>query len=183
MGFRRFETSIPELVIIEPDIFGDDRGFFMELFNHNSFEEIGLGHLRFVQDNLSSSVKGTLRGLHFQRPPYTQGKLITVLQGSVLDVVVDLRKNSPTYGKSYSLELDSERKNMLYVPEGMAHGFQVLSETCLFFYKCTNVYNRESDGGIFWNDPELSIPWRDIPPILSEKDKNHPLLAEFDSPF
>ena len=179
MGFRQLETSIPELLIIQPDIFGDDRGFFMELYNHNSFREIGLGHLNFVQDNLSSSTKGTLRGLHFQRPPYTQGKLITVLQGSVLDVVVDLRKNSPTYGQSYSIELTSEKKTMLYVPEGLAHGFQVLSDSCLFFYKCTNVYHRESDGGIYWNDPALGITWHDIPPILSEKDKNHPLFEGF----
>lgn len=183
MGFRKTETSLQDLFIIEPDIFGDDRGFFMELHNRNSFEEIGLGHLNFVQDNLSSSVKGTLRGMHFQRPPHAQGKLIVPLIGSVLDMVIDLRKDSPTYGQFYARELHAKDKTMMYVPEGFAHGFQVLSDTCLFFYKCTSFYHKASEGGIAWDDPELNLPWADIPPVVSEKDKNHPRLSDFQSPF
>ncbi|MEO0469033.1 MAG: dTDP-4-dehydrorhamnose 3,5-epimerase [Bacteroidota bacterium] len=183
MGFHKRDTSLQDVVIIEPDVFGDDRGFFKELHNSSAFAEIGLGHLHFVQDNLSQSARGTIRGLHFQRPPYAQGKLITVLQGEVLDVVVDVRKSSPTFGQSLAVELSAKTHRMLYVPEGFAHGFQVLSESCLFFYKCTNFYNRKADGGIFWNDPALNIPWRDIEPVLSEKDLNHPVLADFDTPF
>ncbi|MEM6801841.1 MAG: dTDP-4-dehydrorhamnose 3,5-epimerase [Bacteroidota bacterium] len=183
MGFRKYETSIPDLFLIEPDVFSDDRGFFMELFNDNSFEKIGLGHLRFLQDNLSSSQKGTLRGLHFQAPPFAQGKLVSVLEGAVLDVVVDIRKESPTYGKSYAVELNSQSRKMLFIPGGFAHGFQVLSESCLFFYKCTEVYHKNSEGGLAWNDPALEVAWRDIPPILSEKDRHHPKLSDFQSPF
>ena len=133
MGFRKLETSLPGIQIIQPDVFGDDRGFFMEMFNQRSFEEIGLGHLHFVQDNLSSSRKGIIRGLHFQKPPYAQGKLITVLQGKVLDVAVDIRKDSPTYGKCITAEMSAENKTMLYIPPGFAHGFQVLSDTCLLY--------------------------------------------------
>ena len=183
MGFRKLETSIPDVLIIQPDIFGDDRGFFMELHNEVGFAKIGLGHLRFVQDNLSSSVKGTLRGLHFQAPPHAQGKLITVLEGSVFDVAVDIRKDSPTYGQYYATELSSRDRKILYVPPGFAHGFQVLSDKCLFLYKCTDVYHPETEGGIAWNDPNLDIPWHDIPPILSQKDVHHPRLVDFDSPF
>lgn len=183
MGFRKLETSIPDILIIQPDVFGDDRGFFMELHNKNSFEEIGLGHLNFSQDNLSSSLKGTLRGLHFQHPPYTQGKLITVLQGTVLDVAVDLRKDSPCYGYAIAAELRAEDRLMMYIPEGFAHGFQVLSDSCLFYYKCTNVYQHGSEGGIAWDDPALGIPWRDIPHLISPKDLEHPKLENFNSPF
>lgn len=183
MGFRKLETAIPDLFIIEPDVFGDDRGFFMEVFNQNFFRQIGLGHLSFVQDNLSSSVKGTLRGMHFQAPPFAQGKLVTALQGEVLDIAVDLRKNSPTYGQHYAKVLDSTSKTMLYVPEGFAHGFQVLSDSCLFFYKCTNFYNREAEGGIQWDDPGLRLPWADIPPVISPKDQIHPAFSSFESPF
>ncbi|WNJ16043.1 dTDP-4-dehydrorhamnose 3,5-epimerase [Pontibacter sp. G13] len=183
MGFRRLKTSLQDVYLIEPKIFGDDRGFFLELYNANKFKDIGLGHLNFVQDNLSFSRKGALRGLHFQRPPHAQGKLVSVLQGKVLDVAVDLRKNSPTFGQSVCVELDSEKRNMLYIPEGFAHGFQVISDECLFLYKCTNFYHPEADAGLAWDDPTLNIPWLDIPPVLSQKDQNHPHLAEFDSPF
>ena len=183
MGFHKYETSLPDLLLIEPDVFSDDRGFFMELHNRHSFEKIGLDHLHFLQDNLSSSTKGTLRGLHFQGPPFEQGKLVSVLQGSVLDVVVDIRKNSPTYGKSFAVELNSVERKMLYIPGGFAHGFQVLSDSCLFFYKCTQVYNKSSEGGLAWDDPALEIPWRDIPPILSDKDRLHPKLSDFQTPF
>ena len=178
MGFHKLETNIPDVFIIKPDVFGDSRGFFMELYNRKSFEEIGLGHLNFIQDNLSSSTKGTIRGLHFQASPYSQGKLITTLQGAVLDVAVDIRPNSPTYGQHVAVELSAENPSMLYMPEGFAHGFQVLSENCLFYYKCTQFYHKASEGGIAWDDPALNIPWRDIPPILSAKDLENPRLEQ-----
>jgi len=183
MGFKKLPSQLADVWIIKPDVFGDERGFFMELYNKKSFDEIGLGHLNFVQDNLSSSARGTLRGMHFQTPPHSQGKLITVLQGTVLDVAVDLRKGSPTFGQYEAFELDANTPTSIFIPKGMAHGFQVLSESCLFLYKCTQLYHKSSDGGIAWNDPSLAIPWRDIPPLLSEKDKNHPPLNQFDSPF
>jgi dTDP-4-dehydrorhamnose 3,5-epimerase len=183
MGFHKFETSIPDILFIRPDVFGDERGFFMELFNQQAFEALGLPSVRFVQDNLSQSGKGTLRGLHFQTPPYGQGKLIMPLIGSVLDVAVDLRRSSPTFGQVMAKELHAEDKEMLYIPQGFAHGFQVISDTCLFFYKCTQYYNQSAEAGIAWDDPALDIPWRDIPPILSEKDQYHPVLADYDSPF
>lgn len=176
-------TAIPDVLIIEPKIFRDARGFFTELFNKQKFEDLGLGHLNFVQDNLSTSQKGTIRGLHFQSPPHAQGKLVTVFQGCVLDVAVDLRKDSPTFGQHVAVELDAENLRYLFIPEGFAHGFQVLSETCIFYYKCTNYYNAAADGGIFWNDPALNIPWRDIPAVISDKDAKQPLLANLASPF
>ncbi|MEM6263416.1 MAG: dTDP-4-dehydrorhamnose 3,5-epimerase [Bacteroidota bacterium] len=184
MAFRRSETSITDLLEIQPDVFGDTRGFFAELYNHRHFDSIGLGHLSFVQDNLSLSRKGTIRGLHFQAPPFDQGKLVSVLQGKALDVAVDIRKGSPTYGHAVAVELSAEKLNMLFVPPGFAHGFQVLSESCLFSYKCTNFYDKASEGGLMWNDPALDIPWvEDIEPILSEKDQYYPTFKEFVSPF
>lgn len=183
MAFRKLDTPIPGVILLEPDVFGDTRGYFLELHNEKAFAEAGLGDLRFVQDNLSFSSRGTLRGLHFQAPPHAQGKLVKPLQGSVLDVVVDIRPGSPTYGQHYAVELHAETHQMLYVPPGMAHGFQVLSDQCLFFYKCTNLYHPVADGGIAWDDPDLDIPWRDIPPILSGKDQRHPRLKDFVSPF
>lgn len=155
----------------------------MELYNQRWFEDIGLGHLNFVQDNLSFSRKGTIRGLHFQEPPHAQGKLITVLEGKVLDVAVDIRKNSPTYGQHVAIEIHANEPTMVYLPEGMAHGFQVLSDTCLFLYKCTSLYHNESEKGIAWNDPALNIPWRNITPVISEKDRHNPVLAQFESQF
>ncbi|MEM7660221.1 MAG: dTDP-4-dehydrorhamnose 3,5-epimerase [Bacteroidota bacterium] len=183
MGFTKSETPISDLWLIQPDVFGDSRGFFQELYNHNHFKSLGLGHLNFVQDNLSYSTKGTLRGLHYQAPPFAQGKLICPLQGSVLDVVVDIRTNSATYGKSYSVELHAEEHQMLYVPPGFAHGFQVLSDSCLFFYKCTDTYHPDAEGGLAWDDPALAIPWREIEPVLSKKDLVHPSLRDLASPF
>ena len=183
MGFLKYETSLKDVWIIKPQVFGDSRGFFMEVYNHQAFDEIGLGDLTFVQDNLSASAKGTIRGLHFQRPPFAQGKLVTNFRGRVLDVVVDIRQGSPTYGQYLTLELDAENPTFLYIPEGMAHGFQVLSETCLFFYKCTQVYHQPSEGGIAWNDPGIAIPWKDIPPIISQKDHQNPPLVGLASPF
>ncbi len=183
MGFRKVETSIPDVWLIKPDVFGDSRGFFMEVWNQQAFEELSLGGFHLVQDNLSSSSKGTIRGLHFQAPPYSQGKLITALQGTVLDVVVDIRSDSPTFGQHVAVELSADDPTMIYVPEGMAHGFQVLSESCLFFYKCTNFYHKGSEGGLLWNDPSLNIPWRDIPPIVSDKDEVLPSWEVFETPF
>lgn len=183
MAFHRSETEFEGLYIIRPDVFGDARGFFTELYNQQAFEAIGLGHLNFVQDNLSSSSKGIIRGLHFQEAPYAQGKLITVLQGSVLDVAVDIRKDSPTYGKHFQIELSADELTLVYIPEGFAHGFQVLSDQCLFSYKCTNFYHKPSDGGILWNDPSLGIQWHDIPPLVSAKDQALPPLAAFKTPF
>lgn len=183
MGLKKYTNEFPGLLIIKPDVYGDSRGYFMELYNKNSYSNIGLDDIEFVQDNLSRSAKGVLRGLHFQKPPYTQGKMVTVFEGSVFDVAVDLRVNSPTHGKAFVYELSAEDPTFIYIPEGFAHGFQVLTESCLFFYKCTNYYHKESDSGILWNDPELAIPWRDIPPTLSEKDRHHPSWSVFESPF
>lgn len=183
MGLKKFSSEFPGLYIIKPDVFGDSRGFFLEVYNQKAFSEIGLEDLEFVQDNLSRSSKGVLRGLHFQIPPYTQGKLVTVFEGSVLDVAVDIRVHSPTYGKAFSYEIRADEPTFVYIPEGFAHGFQVLSDTCLFYYKCTNFYNKQADQGIRWDDPALAIPWQDIPPILSPKDLEHPNLAEYESPF
>ncbi|MEO1414894.1 MAG: dTDP-4-dehydrorhamnose 3,5-epimerase [Bacteroidota bacterium] len=183
MAFHKLETEFPELFIVKPDVFGDARGFFMELHNAEAFHKIGLGHLQFVQDNLSKSIKGTLRGLHFQAPPHAQGKLVTVLEGRVLDVAVDIRKGSPTYGKAFVHEINDQNREMVFVPEGFAHGFQVLSDFCLFHYKCTDSYHKASEGGLTWNDPALAIAWHDLEPIVSDKDTQHPLLADFESPF
>jgi dTDP-4-dehydrorhamnose 3,5-epimerase len=183
MGFHKSKTAFQDLFIIQPDVFGDQRGFFQELYNSETFDAIGLGHLSFAQDNLSSSCRGTLRGLHFQAPPFAQGKLVTVIQGEVLDVAVDIRQGSATYGQVFSHVLNDHTRAMVYVPPGFAHGFQVLSPSCLFLYKCTANYHRDSEGGIAWNDPALAIPWREIEPIVSPKDLDHPRLAAFKTPF
>ena len=183
MAFRKLETEIPGLWLVKPDVFGDSRGFFMELWNQKAFETLGLEGLPFVQDNLSSSTRGTIRGLHFQAPPHAQAKLITVLQGAVLDVVVDIREESPTFGRSFAVEVSASDPMMVYVPQGMAHGFQVLSDTCLFHYKCTDFYHKASEGGLAWNDPFFAIPWRDIDPIVSDKDQLLPRWEAFTTPF
>lgn len=183
MAFHKSECPIEGLYVIKPDVFGDKRGFFTELFNQKGFDDIGLGHLKFVQDNLSYSSKGIIRGLHYQADPHAQGKLVTVLQGRVLDVAVDIRKSSPTYGEHFSIELDADDITLFYIPPGFAHGFQVLSDTCLFSYKCTNLYNKASEGGLLWNDPALGIEWGDIEPSVSGKDQILPGLAGLVSPF
>lgn len=175
--------SAPGLVLIQPKVFRDSRGFFLESFNKQTFTAAGLGDWDFVQDNLSQSQKGTIRGLHFQKPPHAQGKLVTVFQGAVLDVAVDLRKGSPTFGKATSVILDAENPSFFMIPPGFAHGFQVLSDTCLFYYKCTDYYAPNADSGILWNDPSLQIPWVEMPFTLSPKDEKQPLLADIDSPF
>jgi dTDP-4-dehydrorhamnose 3,5-epimerase len=174
------KTDFPGLVIIEPVVFGDDRGYFYESYNQQSFLKDGGIDIAFVQDNQARSVYGVLRGLHFQRNPYSQTKLIRALQGTILDVVVDLRAGSPTNGKVFSIELSAENKKQLLVPQGFAHGYSVLSETAEVFYKCDNFYNKETEGGVAYNDPTLQIDWK-IPAgkaILSGKDLLHPVFAE-----
>ena len=175
--FKFYETNIKGVYIIEPKLFGDNRGYFMETYNENEFRKNGLNY-NFVQDNQSKSKKGVLRGLHFQKK-HSQAKLVRVLEGEVYDVAVDLRKDSPTYGKWVGALLSSDNNKMLMIPRGFAHGFVVLSETAVFAYKCDEFYHPEDEGGIMWNDPEIGIEWPyDGELILSEKDKKHPLLRD-----
>ena len=178
------KTNIEGVVIIEPRIFKDARGYFFESFSQREFEE-KVGKIQFVQDNESMSSYGVMRGLHFQRPPFTQSKLVRVIRGAVLDVAVDIRKNSPTYGKHVAVELTEDNHRQFFVPRGFAHGFAVLSDEAIFQYKCDNFYAPQADGGISILDEDLGIDWH-IPmdkAILSEKDTKHPLLKDFDSPF
>lgn len=171
------KTEIEGVYIIEPKVFGDDRGYFMECYNENVFKATGLNY-KFVQDNESKSKKGVLRGLHFQKT-YPQAKLVRVLEGEVFDVAVDLRKDSPTYGKWVGVILSSENKRQFMIPRGFAHGFVVLSETATFTYKCDEFYHPEDEGGIMWNDPLVDIKWPiEGEVLLSEKDKKHPLLKD-----
>lgn len=175
--FTFHKTDIEGVYIIEPKVFGDERGYFMETYNEKDFKEAGLDYC-FVQDNQSKSHKGVLRGLHYQRN-YPQAKLVRVIQGEVFDVAVDLRKNSPTYGKWVGVVLSSENKKMFMIPRGFAHGFVVLSETAEFVYKCDDIYHPEDEGGIMWNDPDVGIDWPyKGEPSLSEKDTKHPLLRD-----
>lgn len=183
------ETLIDGVVIIEPKVFGDARGYFFESFSQREFDEIItpiLGHrINFVQDNESMSSYGVMRGLHFQRPPFTQSKLVRCVKGAVLDVAVDIRKGSPTYGQHVAVELTEDNHRQFFVPRGFAHGFAVLSETAVFQYKCDEFYHPEADGGISILDDSLGIDWR-IPTekaLLSEKDTKHACLKDFDSPF
>lgn len=169
------ETKFEGVFEIQPRIFKDDRGYFFESFNQELFEKYSPNTV-FVQDNQSFSIKGVLRGLHFQKAPFAQGKLVRVIKGKVIDVVVDIRNNSKTFGQWGSFELSEEMNNMLYVPEGFAHGF-VTIEDAIFSYKCTNLYNKESEGGILWNDPSLNIDWGIENPIVSEKDMVLPLFS------
>lgn len=179
------KTNIEGVLIIEPKLFGDNRGYFFESFNAKEFAEKTGVDVTFIQDNESKSKYGVLRGMHFQNPPFTQSKLVRVVKGKVLDVVVDIRKGSPTYGKFEMCELTEENHRQFFVPKGMAHGFCVLSEEAIFQYKCDNFYHPEAEGAIAWNDPDIAIKWpiriEDV--ILSEKDKNHPCLKDFESPF
>lgn len=168
--------DVPGLVILEPKVFGDARGFFMETWNEQRYREAGID-ARFVQDNLSLSRRGILRGLHFQNPA-PQGKLVSVLQGEVFDVAVDIRRNSPTFGKWEATRLSSENKRQFFVPHGFAHGFLVLSETALFHYKCTNFYSPKAEVSIRWDDPDIGIPWPLAEPLLSERDANGLFLKD-----
>lgn len=178
------QTEIPGVVIIEPRVFGDSRGYFLESFSERNFKE-QVADVDFVQDNESKSCYGVVRGLHFQKPPYAQSKLVRVVKGRVLDVAVDLRKGSPTYGKHVSVELAEDNHRQFFIPRGFAHGFAVLSEEAVFQYKCDNYYAPQSEGAVAWNDLDLGIDWG-VPVenvILSEKDLKHPSFRELDSPF
>ena len=178
------KTGIEGLLILEPRIFLDARGYFFESFSQREFEE-KVGHVHFVQDNESMSSYGVMRGLHFQRPPYTQSKLVRCVSGAVLDVAVDIRQGSPTYGQHVAVELTAENHRQFFIPKGFAHGFAVLSETAVFQYKCDEFYHPEADAGISILDDSLGIDWR-IPmdkAILSDKDTRHGMLADFQSPF
>lgn len=170
---------------IQPKVFGDARGYFFEVYSEKDFFDAGLT-MKFVQDNQSSSNKGVLRGLHFQTQ-HPQGKLVRAVSGRVYDVAVDIRKGSPTFGKYYSVILDSEKQNQFYIPEGFAHGFYVLSDTAVFAYKCTDFYDSKGEGGLMWNDPTIGIDWKsvapEVNPILSEKDGNHPSFDLNDNYF
>lgn len=170
------QTPIEGLKIIQPKVWGDARGHFFESYSEAAFKAAGLP-TDFVQDNQSLSAKGILRGLHFQKPPYAQGKLVRVIKGAVLDVAVDIRSSSPTYGQHFAIELNEENKTMLWVPPGFAHGFLTLADDTIFVYKVTGIYNKESEGGLLWNDPALGIQWGIENPLLSDKDKVQPLLA------
>ena len=177
------ETPISNLLIVDPQVFEDDRGYFFESFNERKFSEILGIDITFVQDNESFSSEGVVRGLHFQNPPFAQGKLVRVIHGSALDVVVDIRKKSETYGKHYSVELSSTNKRMLWIPPGFAHGFLSKENDTIFSYKCTDFYNPESEGSILWNDPDLNINWKVDDPIVSNKDNNAPRFSTFVSQF
>ena len=178
------KTAIPSVFIIEPSVFGDDRGYFLESFNLEKFEE-NVYPIKFVQDNESKSSKGVLRGLHFQTPPFAQAKLVRCIEGKVIDVVVDIRKGSPTYGKHLAIELTGDNKRQLFVPRGFAHGFLVLSDSAIFAYKVDNTYAPEFDAGIKYDDKELNINWgiTEEEIQLSEKDKNLSFFKDLDSPF
>ena len=175
-------TNIEGLLIIEPKVFKDNRGCFFESFQEKLFSQFGI-NAKFVQDNQSVSSKNVIRGLHLQAPPFAQGKLVRVVHGAALDIAVDIRKQSPTYGKHISVRLDTVKNTMFWIPEGFAHGFVTLEDNTIFNYKCTNVYNKESEGSILWNDPDINIEWNIENPILSEKDKLSPLFKEFETPF
>ena len=175
--FNFNKTEIEGVYVIEPKVFGDERGFFMETYKQSDFEQAGLKY-NFIQDNQSRSHKGVLRGLHYQKN-FPQAKLVRVIQGEVFDVAVDLRKNSPTYGKWVGVLLSAENKKMFMIPRGFAHGFLVLSNTAEFVYKCDELYHPEDEGGIMWNDPDVNVKWPlNEEPSLSEKDKEHPLLRD-----
>ena len=178
------ETEIKDLYIIEPKIWKDGRGYFFESYNKQSFDDVGI-HVNFVQDNQSLSQKGTLRGLHAQANPFAQGKLVRVIQGRVLDIAVDIRKGSETYGQYESVELSGENNRMLWIPPGFLHGFLTLENDTVFAYKVSGLYNKSSEFGVIWNDPELSIDWGIASDqiILSDKDQTLPLFKDLDSSF
>lgn len=176
------KTNIEGVLIIEPKVFGDERGFFVETYNLERYKEAGI-ILPFVQDNISSSAKGVLRGLHFQKKPFAQGKLVQVIKGKVLDVAVDIRKNSPTRGQYVSVELSGENKKQLWIAPGLAHGFLSLEDDTIFSYKCTNLYNPAAERGVMWNDRDLNIDWKlkeykIDSPVISEKDQKNLLFSE-----
>lgn len=176
------ETKIKDLLIIKPKVFADARGYFFESYNEAVFKQNGI-NANFIQDNQSLSNAGVLRGLHFQSPPFAQGKLVRVITGAVLDVAVDIRKGSSTYGEHIAIELTEENKTMFYIPPGFAHGFLTLRDNTIFSYKCTKLYHKESEGTVLWNDTDLNINWNITNPILSEKDLVGTPFKDFTSPF
>jgi dTDP-4-dehydrorhamnose 3,5-epimerase len=177
------QTEFQGLMIIEPNVFGDARGYFFEVFNESQFRVKSGLNVTFVQDNESMSSKDVLRGLHFQIPPKSQGKLVRVTKGAVLDVVVDLRKTQPTFGRHYKVVLSAENKCQMYIPEGFAHGFKVLEDDTIFSYKCTNYYSKEHERSLLWNDPALGIDWEIENPNISDKDKEGQLISDFTDIF
>ena len=176
------DEQLEGLFVLQPIVYGDERGYFFESFRDDFCRQIGVKKA-FVQDNQSLSSKNILRGLHFQAPPFAQGKFVSVVRGSVLDVVVDIRKNSKTYGQHVAIELNENNHTAMYIPEGFAHGFYTLLDNTLFTYKCSDYYHPESEGGLAWYCPELGIDWGAQNPILSQKDKINPMLKDFKSPF
>lgn len=174
------ETTLKNVWLIEPTLFGDERGHFLEAFREKYFQEQGVNSA-FVQDNISVSKKGTIRGLHYQCDPHAQAKLVMAIEGEILDVAVDLRKKSPTFGKSYKAKLSSKNRNMMLIPIGFAHGFSVLSDEATVYYKCSQYYNKESERGIIWDDHELGIDWEVKTPIVSEKDNKNSLFLDINS--
>lgn len=176
------EHYLKGIIEYTPKKFGDSRGWFMESYNRQALEKLGI-NAAFVQDNQSFSTKNVLRGLHFQKPPFAQAKLVRVLSGRALDVVVDIRRDSATYGQHLTVVLDAEQSNQLFIPAGFAHGFLTLEDNTTFFYKCSDYYNKESEGGLLWNDPELGIDWNVADPIVSDKDLVQPTFKDFVSPF
>lgn len=180
MAFEFKKLSIPDVILVEPKVFNDERGFFLEGYKKSEFFANGIG-VEFNQDNHSKSTKGVLRGLHYQLAPKAQAKLVRCIQGEIFDVAVDIRRNSPTFGKWVGEKLSAENKKMLFIPEGFAHGFVVLSETAELLYKASNEYSKEHDRGVLWNDPDISVDWGiDFEPILSDKDKHQPLLKDIE---
>ena len=181
MSFVFKKLSIPEVILVEPKLYSDNRGFFFESFKEEDFFSIGI--TKMIQDNFSHSIYGVVRGLHYQKNPKAQAKLVTVFDGKIFDVAVDIRKNSPTYGKWVSQILSCENHKSLYIPEGFAHGFCVLSKEADVLYKVSNEYSLENEGGIIWNDPTINIPWSVEKPIISEKDSQLPLLENSENDF
>ncbi len=182
LGMEIIKEPLPGLLVLKPKVFSDTRGYFFESFNEQAFKMLGI-NAPFVQDNQSLSNKGALRGMHFQCPPHAQDKLIRVIKGSVLDVVIDIRVGSPTFGKHFGIELSEDNFLGMYIPKGFAHGFLTLQDHTIFSYKCSDFYFPETEGGILWNDKNLNINWGISDPILSEKDKLHPTLSNLNSPF
>jgi dTDP-4-dehydrorhamnose 3,5-epimerase len=180
---EKIETGFEGLYLLKPRVFEDDRGHFFESFNQKNFNELVGGNIQFLQDNQSFSNKDVLRGLHFQKPPFEQGKLVRSITGSVLDIVVDIRKNSATYGQHYGATLSAENKHLLWIPPGFAHGFLCLEDGTVFNYKCTNYYDKASEDSLLWNDSDLDIDWKVANPILSEKDEQANQFKDFASPF
>lgn len=177
------EEALNGILLLEPRVFSDDRGLFFESFNEEAFERISGIRTNFLQDNHSLSKKNVIRGLHLQAPPFEQGKLVRVVRGAVLDVAVDIRKSSPTYGKYYIAPLNEKNNYMMWIPPGFAHGFSVLEDDTVFLYKCTKAYSKESEMTVSYNDPEIGVDWKISEPIVSQKDKEGSLLRDFNSPF